>query len=101
MREAGLVVFAVIVGAWLLGAIVRLRSQRLGTLLQLSAAVVSRLVAATVFVWMAIWSVERGGAWLLLAVVCAVVALFSFAYSVLVLWVLISGQFGEDRPADA
>jgi hypothetical protein len=98
MGEAGLVVVAVIVGTWLLGSIVHLGSHRWGTVLQVSAAFVSRLGAAAVFAWFAIRSAERGGPWLALAALFAVLALAGFAISGLTIWALISGQLEEDRP---
>jgi Na+/melibiose symporter-like transporter len=95
MREAGLIVVAVIVGSWLLSYVVERFSKRWGARLQAFAAFVARLVSAAVFGWVAIESGRRGGAWLALAAVCAVVALFGFAFSGLLLWALLRTEAHE------
>ena len=95
MREASLIVVAVIVGSWLLSYAVERRSERWGARLQEFAAFAARLVSAGLFAWVAIESAERGGAWLALAAVCAIVALFGFAFSGLLLWARIRTERDE------
>jgi Na+/melibiose symporter-like transporter len=95
MREAVLIIIAVAVGLWLLSYVVERRSKRWGARLQAFAALLARLVSAGIFAWVAIEAAQRGGVWLALSALCAVVALFGFAFSGLLLWALVRNEQDE------
>jgi hypothetical protein len=93
VRLVWLLLLFVIVGGLLTGSVLSRLDMAAGATVSFVAQALSRLVAAAVFGWIAVWSDERGGAWFdALAVLMSVVSISGLALTGALAWFWVRGR---------
>jgi hypothetical protein len=90
LRQAELVLLAMVAATWLLAFALRRHFPRWTSRLRLFAAGVLRLAAGAVFAGTALGVAQLAGGWLALALLLAVMALGMVALGTLTLWMMLT-----------